>query len=227
MDFEIVIHLHRKQITIGDVIAHTVRISRVEHIISCMSQLIENDFKDRLAHAHSRFAAELDASVSPLLSDVDETLRCTAEVFRLRHIVCHEIATNVKIEEDTFDTCFDHAVLFLRAAEEVVSSECWPDSPLTQAEMNISSYEDYRKEEEVLAAKLVVLEQLLSTDDEREALATANRAWQTYQDASVRLAGLAYAGGSIMPTIHNLTAIELAEQRNQHVESMTSHYEEP
>ncbi len=219
-DFDILKGLHGQAITIGDVISHYPPISNIGHIVKLMDSLMGCDFREKLRNVYNRWKVEIEKSPKrPIVRDIRETFRYVERSFQLRHIFCHEIATAIDVGKEEIDKCVYHTSLFLKASDEVVSQTLFPDAPLTQADMNIVSYEDYRKEEENLALLLKKVSKVLSSI-QKERFYDANEAWHKFVEASVEVEGLAYEGGSIRPTIENLAAARFARERKDQIESL-------
>lgn len=218
--FDVLKALHGQSITIGDVISHSIPISSLTHLSSHMSKLMGVEFLKEVSLIHSRWAVEvLKQPKQPILLEVDNTLRYVARTFELRHIFCHETASNHEFEVEETEKCFYHSILFLKAAEELVSETLYPGSPLTQTDMNIASTGEYKKEKEHLNSLLSQVATLLS-DKQVPRFEEANRAWEAFFKASVKVEGLQYEGGSIRPTIENSAAARLTKERSEQVSKL-------
>jgi uncharacterized protein YecT (DUF1311 family) len=224
--FDILKALHGQSITIGDVISHSISISNLAHLASHMSKLLGAEFLKEVSLVHSRWAVEvLKQPKQPILLEADNTLRYVAKTFELRHIFCHETANNHEFELEEIEKCFDHSVLFLKATEELVSETLYPNAPLTQTDMNITSAGDYKKERDHLDSLLSQVSTLL-TDKQIPKFTEANKAWEVFFRNSVEIEGLQYEGGSIRPTIENSAAARLTKERSEQVSKLINHLQE-
>lgn len=218
--FDVLKALHGQSITIGDVISHSIPISSLTHLASHMSKLMGIEFLKEVSLIHSRWAVEvLKQPKQPILLEADDTLRNVARTFELRHIFCHETASNHEFEVEEIEMCFDHSVLFLKATDELVSETLYPNSPLTQTDMNIASAGDYKKEREHLDSLLSQVASLL-TDKQVPKFREANKAWEAFFKDSVEVEGLEYEEGSIRPTIENSAATRLTKERSEQVSKL-------
>lgn len=162
-DFDILKGLHGQTITIGDVISRYPAISNLGHIMKLMDSLLGCDFREKLRDVYSRWEVEVMGSPKQsIIRNIHETFRYAEKSFQLRHIFCHETATAIEVEKEEIDNCIYHTSLFLRASDELISQTLFPDAPLTQADMNVVSYEDHRKAEENLALLLEKVTEVLS-----------------------------------------------------------------
>ena len=225
-DFDVLKGLHGQTITIGDVISRYPSISNIRHIVKLMDDLMGYDFREKLSSVYDRW--EVEAMESPkqsIIRDIHETFRYVERSFQLRHVFCHEIATAIDVEKEEIDKCVYHTSLFLKASDELVSETLFPNAPLTQTDMNIASYEDYRKEEKDLALLLKKVTEVLSSK-QKEKFYEANEAWRKFVEASVEVEGLVYEGGSIRPTIENGAAAQFTRERKEQVEKLFAYLNE-
>ena len=226
-DFDILKGLYGQTITIGDIISRYPPISNIGHVVKLMDDLMGCDFREKLRNVHDRWKVEIEESPKQsIIRDIHETFRYVERSFQLRHVFCHETATAIDVGKEEIDRCVYHTSLFLKASDELVSQTLFPDAPLTQTDMNIASYEDYRKEEEDLALLLKKVTDVLS-NKQKEKFHEANEAWHKFVEASVEVEGLAYEGGSIRPTIANRAAARLTRERREQVEELFVYLSEP
>lgn len=216
LDFSILRAVHGKAITVGELVAHGVPLSRLDHVQSAMTSLIGTDFLNSLRSTTDRWAHEvMKEPATPILVAPDQVFSDIARTFELRHIICHEIASAYDIEGDEVARCFHSCVSFLKAADELVSETLHPDAPLTQTDMNISAGQSLtraraRLEEaaENVKARLDAVELAAFND--------AQSKWQTYSDAWVNfVAGDRATGGTIWPLIAAGTAEATVSQRTE------------
>ena len=225
--FEVLSGLHGQSITIGDVIGHSVSISSLTHVSSHMNQLIGGDFLRNVTKVHDRYAVEVDnKKKSPIISDPDATFRHVARAFELRHIFCHETASNHEFDTKEIEQCFEHSVMFLEASIEYVTQTLFPNAPLTQMDMNAAALENYKKEKERLDSHLAQVSELLS-DKQKARFREANGSWEAFVSASVDIEALAYEGGSIMPAIANSAAARLTRERAEQIKALIKNLIDP
>lgn len=211
--FGVIKALHGQSIKVGDIIGHSVPLSSLTHIDSHMSKLMRNKFLEEISRVHDRWKVEvLNLPKVPIVSSPETTFRNVAKTFELRHILCHETANNFGFNQEDIEGYFEHSVLFLQAARQFISETLHPNAPLTQADMNIQSYQDYEKEKARLDDLTVKVADCLN-DKQKKELKIAVDAWREFLKASVELEGLKYEGGSIRPTIENGAAAQLTRDR--------------
>ena len=220
LDFDIVKSLHGRTITIGDIIAHYLPVSKLDHILSPMSQLLSINFKESVSRVYDRWDVEVRKKPRvAIISDIEESCRYVDRTFQLRHIFCHEVASKFEIVKDEIDNCFDHCVLLLKASDALISQTLFPDAPLTQMEMNMVSAEDFTKEKMRLDSALDEVFEVVS-DKQRMKFIEANNAWKVFLEASAEVEGLEYEGGTMRPTIECLALSRLTRDRRKQVEKL-------
>jgi hypothetical protein len=113
LDFTVLRAVHGKAITVGELVAHGVSLSRLEHIENVLSNLLGFGFLQTLRSTTDRWAHEVRGEPpKPILSNPDEVFANVARTFELRHIICHEIASAYEIDTDEVGRCFESCVSF-------------------------------------------------------------------------------------------------------------------
>ena len=218
LDFSVLRAVHGKAITVGELVAHSVQLSRLDHIETALSNLLDTGFLEALRVTTDRWAHEVRGEpATPILTKPDEVFADVARTFELRHIICHEIASAYQIESDEVARCFESCVAFLRAADEFISESIHPGAPLTQTEMNIAAGKSLSERQEQLANALSALRLRLETA-ELTAFDESQAKWQLYCDAWANfVAGERATGGTIWPVIYSGAAESTVERRLEEV----------
>ena len=219
-DFDILKALHGQTVSIGEVISHQLSINSLSQVIYVMNSIMACEFPSKVGEVYDRYKVEVQKkSPQPLIRNKDETFRYVERTFQLRHIFCHELATEIKLEEEEIGKCVDHTIIFLEATDELISQALFPDAPLTQTGMNLASYDDAQREKESLDDLLNQVISLLSRKQE-EKFREANEAWNKFVQSSIEIEGLEYEGGSMRPTIVNLATARFVRERKRQIEEL-------
>ena len=218
LDFSILRAVHGKAITVGELVAHGVSLSRLEHIEGALSSLLGVGFLQALRTTTDRRAHEIGGEpATPILSKPDEVFANVARTFELRHIICHEIASSYEIEAEEVARCFESCVAFLRAADEFISETIHPDAPLTQTDMNIAAGKSLAEGQRSLAEAITKIRSHLDTA-ELNAFDESQVKWQLYCDAWADfVAGERANSGTIWPLINASAAEDLVARRLEEV----------
>jgi hypothetical protein len=218
LDFSVLRAVHGKAITVGELVAHAVPLSRLEHIEGALSSLLGTGFLQALRTTTDRWAHEVGGKPpTPILSRPDEVFSDVARTFELRHIICHEIASAYEIGSDEVARCFESCVAFLRAADEFVFETIHPGAPLTQTEMNIAAGQSLEEARERLEEAVAGLRSGLDAA-ELTAFDESQEKWQIYCDAWADfVAGERANSGTIWPVIYAGAAQETVQRRLEEV----------
>lgn len=203
LDFTVLRAVHGKKVTVGELVAHGVALSRLEHIESTLTSLLGSGFLQSLRSTTDRWAHEVRGEPSkPILSNPNEVFVGVTKTFELRHIICHEIPSAYEIDADEVTRCFESCVAFLRASDEFISETLHPGAPLTQTGMNIAAGISLSVMQENLAEAVATLRKRLDVV-ELIAFDESQTKWEAYCDAWVRfVAGERASSGTIWPMIH-------------------------
>lgn len=218
LDFSILKAVHGKAITVGEFIAHGVKLSRLDHIERAITALLGVGFLTVIRTATNRWASEFRGKPSaPILLNPDEVFNDVARTFELRHIICHEIASAYEIDHEEVERCFRNCVTFLRAANELISETIHPGAPLTQTAMNIAAGESLMEAKRRLYK---ACESVRSRLNQGELLAfdESQEKWQSYCDAwALFVAGERSMCGTIWPVIYAGAAHATIDRRLEEV----------
>ena len=219
LDFTVLRAVHGKTITVGELVAHGIQLSRLDHLEAVLSNLLGTGFLQALRTTTDRWAQEVKgAPVTPILGKPDEVFAYVSRTFELRHIICHEIASAYKIEAAEVACCFESCVAFLRAADELISETIHPGSPLTQTDMNIAAFESLRDKEKLMEEAIVVIKTRLRAP-KIAAFDETQSNWQKYRDSWVNFAvGERKNSGTIWPLLHASESEEVVNRRLQEIQ---------
>jgi len=189
LDFDMIKALHGKQVTIGELIAHNIPLSKLSHINNALSPLLGKDLLTELRTVASRVEYEvMGRPKSPILADADAIYKDVTKTFELRHIICHEMATDYLFKSEEIERCFNATVLFLKASDEFISETLYPNAPLTQGAMNADAAKNFQGMDEKLEE---IYQQILSAykDDMQfiEKLKKSQELWINLRDAQVAM----------------------------------------
>lgn len=218
IDFSVLRAVHDKKITVGELVAHGVKLSSLKHIESVLSNLLDTEFLQALRITTNRWAHEVKGEpATPILGKPDEVFAGVARTFELRHIICHEISSADEVKSEEIAQCFEICVSFLRASDEFVSETIYPDAPLTQTEMNIAARKSLDERQKHLADTVEEIRPRLSVT-ELAAFNDSQEKWQVYCDAWADfVAGERSSGGTIWPVIYAGTVMKVVERRLEEI----------
>ena len=116
-DFDTIIALQRRSLSIGELISHQLPFSSMAHIDAQLSTLLAEDFPHEFA---SRLRRE-DESIGGTVFQT-HMRRLLEELFRQRHVYCHELASTIKPKSIEASTFIKLLRVFLQLVEEHVAA---------------------------------------------------------------------------------------------------------
>lgn len=223
-DFDIVGAIEKKNFTMGEFVSHILKCNNLEEINLNLTTIIGKDFLSSIKEFQNptRLQDEstyFNKNFNQILSDVKRT-------FELRHIFCHEFATNTIIDRDEIFRCFKNSTLFLQHTNEFVWNLLYPNAPLTQSEMNAKSAEDFQLAEERFLELIEKIKKIAQGNSfvvlNEKLFSTAVDQWKSYRDAWAKSMSFGYNGGTIYSTIYHYALIKIT---NEKIESLKSDFE--
>lgn len=194
--------LHRKAVTIGDVIAHVIPFNSVSSLETAFGALLDGDFKSMVAGAQGPYEVRNEyANQDALVPSVADLWRALTLTFERRHILAHEAATKFPISFDEATTAVDSCALFASALDAVMWSTIWKDEPLTQSEMNVAAWRRCKAMRATLAADLWEALTVATANGERARFRRMHAAWRSLNEQWLSWEGEAVAMGSIRPML--------------------------
>jgi hypothetical protein len=180
LSHDVLLAVHGKRVTIGELVAHSVRLSNLEAISKTMGELLGTDF---LVLAKSARDPELRRSqgenAPTILLSPGSTFGQVQRTFDLRHIICHEahLRSPVQLGEikDLCSSCYE----FARASRYGIAFHIDPGAPLTLNE----AYEAARSRVRVLEGEIQAVEKDISSrlvPPMQDAFAAMQNAWRLY-----------------------------------------------
>lgn len=199
---DVVPMLHRKAVTIGDVIAHVIPFNSVSSLENAFGTLIGSDFKNMVAGARSPYEVR-NEYVNPnvLVPSVADLWCALSLAFERRHILAHEAATKFLISFEDAKAAVESCVLFVSALDAILWSTIWKDEPLTQYEINVAAWSRCTAMRTTLAADLWKALAVATENGERVRFRRMHAAWKTFSKQWMAWEGEPFAMGSIRPMV--------------------------
>lgn len=222
LDFANLTKLNSKNFTIGDIVAASVQISRFEHVMGIMDNILGEDFGNKIAKVQSRVCGEtMDKNELPkIILNFDETCYWVKKTIHLRHVFCHETALAEKIAISDVQQCMHHTTRFLFAAEETVGIAIVGELPATDAE----SFEIIEKKKRKARNQLdCVVRKILSSitsDKQKQMFIEANDAWEKYLSANVKFMMFKFSEHNRFHVLEGGAENVLMEERSEYLEKM-------
>lgn len=224
-DFEIINAIQTKAVTIGEFISHILHCNNFNDINSNLSKLIDTDFISAIKkfERNSVFKNRNENSIN-FKKNYEKIIPDVIRTFELRHIFCHEIATNLKVEEEEIVKCFRSSRSFLTQVDEYISDLLYPEAPETQTDMNIKSQENFTLIDNELK-ELINKVKVCSSEDlifDEELFDKTIIDWQNYRNSMAKLHSIDCRGGTMYPTVYAMELISITQDK---IESLKNRYQ--
>lgn len=186
-DFDILGAFQDNIVTLGEYLSYLIPCSKFDDICSTLSKLLHIDFIETM-EKESGFSLKVLESIK--------------EIFRLRHIFCHEVQETEKLSYDKAEKLINDACSFLSVADEIINNILYPNSPQTTAKMLADVKQDFETSERELE---LLIETIKSKIQEKH-LETLHfnyiDTWKQYRKERAKSESLIAEGGSMQQIIY-------------------------
>jgi uncharacterized protein YecT (DUF1311 family) len=211
LDFSLLKSLHGKLVTLGDIIAHSLPVSSLDHVVSTYETLFPG-FRKKLPESRERWTEDQNTqSLPPILGEAERTLSVIKRIFEVRHIVTHEMPKERPYAVEEIAEFLTSTRDFLSATDWILIGETKGDVPRTQMAMNMAAGEDLDVVVREMEEALVEIRARGELDEKK--LAASQAAWDAYADSEATLHASLVEGGSMFPLIWAASKAEVTRER--------------
>jgi len=224
IDLTFTAHINRRELTVGDFVAHAVSLNNVDSIISTLDTLLV-DFPAKLKVIHPRWVEEeANWPLTPIIEGYDQVMSSLARLYEVRHVLTHELPSSPFLDPVEVPTLAAAAKSFITATDWVVVEALHGAVPRTQMGMNLSMGGELHDEEVQLAAAMDEATKLHGID--LESLTELQNRWIEWADMQANLVASQVAGGSMYPMVWASEKAALARERRGQVKRLISEWME-
>lgn len=199
IDLAFAAHVNRRELTVGDFVAHSVSLNSVDAVLSVLDTLL-GGFTAKLKLAHPRWSEEAgDWPLPPIIDDYDTVVASISRLYEVRHVLVHELPRTPVFDPDEVQNLAAAAKAFIAATDWVVVEALHGTVTRTQTAMNLSASDDLHQEEARLSETLREVAALDGIDP--NALRALQEGWTEWADAQATLVASQVEGGSIYAMI--------------------------
>jgi hypothetical protein len=225
-DFDIVNAIQTKTVTVGEFISHILPCNNFDDINKNISLLCGLDFTDEIKKfKRDSIFEHVNDNSKQFIDNGDQIIGDIKRTFELRHIFCHEFATNLCIDKDEILRCFNNAKIFLNQANDFIWDLIYPNAPETQTDMNIQASDEFEKFENHLSVLISTIKEAKNENSDFDLnIALFEKTieqWKIYRKTKAELDASVVEGGSMYPTIY---ASSLATTTKEKIESLKNEY---
>ena len=216
-DYRLVLTITHKVLTFADIVAYTVSVSNLDHVISIFTSLCGTDVGPLLQSAVDRWATEVEKQpVKPIIDDYEQTCRNMSKLFELRHMICHEAPKPRDLDMMQIENSLRSLADFIRALEEVLTSQVFGKMPLTQTDMNEEANRSFQIAEREMQEVLAQLTERYKSEPRRlKLLKVTQSAWERYRRLQAVFRHDPVGGGTIGPMLRSAESEEITVERKE------------
>lgn len=206
-DFDIILAIQSKSVTIGEFISHILPCNNFNDINSNLSTLIKVDFLDSLKkYKRKSLFEDINRNSKEFRDNANQIIPDLKRTFELRHIFCHEFSADVKIDINEILRCLRNCRIFLKHVDDFIWNLLHPNAPETQAGMNIQSGKDFEQLDNELSELVKAIKQLRGENSlgfvHPQLFDKSIVDWKKYRETKAEADSANCLGGTIYPTIY-------------------------
>lgn len=226
-DFDIVNAIQTKTVTVGEFVSHILPCNNFEDINKNLSLLCSIDFADQIKiFKRDSIFEYVNENSKQFIENGDRIIADIKRTFELRHIYCHEFATNLHLDKDEILRCFNNSKLFLNQTNDFVWDLIYPNAPETQTDMNIQASDEFERFENELSLLISTIKEAKNENSDFdlnvELFDKTIEQWKIYRKTKAELDASVVEGGTMYPLLY---ASSLTATTKEKIESLKNEYE--
>lgn len=219
---EIIPMIHKRNVSIGEIVAYSLPFSSLAHLEGVFDALLGQKLKHLSKYAEDPYLSRNNVVERKLLvQNISGLWEKLHNIFQDRHILAHESATQFFIDYEKAATTVECVKLIIEVIDSVLWSTVWKDEPLTQYEMNVAAWRNYKQTRLNLAAAIRARRKEHDTHLDISQLRILHLKWKEWVSEWCSFSADRFVGGSIRPLIHASELSKAYEERIRQIESIT------
>ncbi|WP_417942775.1 lysozyme inhibitor LprI family protein [Flavobacterium sp. RS13.1] len=226
-DFEIINAIQTKIVTVGEFISHILPCNNFDDINANLSTLAGVDFLEQIKKFNQESIYEnINETSKEFIENSNQIIFDIKRTFELRHIFCHEFATNLKLDQDEIFRCYNSCKIFLDQINNFIWHLLYPNAPQTQSEMNSQAMDDFEKSENNLSELISTIKKAKTDNSDFDINVVlfdkSVEQWKNYRKSKADLDSSFVEGGSMYPLLYNSSLTETTKEK---IESLKKEFE--
>lgn len=220
LDFEVVAAIQKKTLTVGEFVAHILPFNNLDDINSNLSILIGEDFLKQLKSFRKKSIFD-DANIinETFHTKTAEIIESVKQTYELRHIFCHEFATNLRVDQGLIMMNFENCKIFLEHSNAYIWELLYPNSPETQTEMNIKAHEEFENWDIKLSEVIKQIKKGSSEKYDEELFDQSMIQWKEYRHLYAAYKASCVTGGSLYPSFYSSSMTYITREKIKRLET--------
>jgi uncharacterized protein YecT (DUF1311 family) len=153
-DFGVVRALAGKQVSVGELVSHSVSINQLADLDNIFTALMGAKLFSAIENLVDRWSSEVDDVWDPIIPDIAEMRRNLASLFNTRHIVVHEMPLSAPYQAGDIGGYIAATLHFVHAVDQFLDSMLNGNFPLQQQPMNAEAWRRAEEKDAELSAWL-------------------------------------------------------------------------
>lgn len=192
-DFEVLGAFQDNELTLGDYLSYLIPCSSIEVIHNTLSQLLDIDFLGKLK--------EINGDTSGLLKSIND-------IFKLRHMYCHEIPSTDNLDYNRIVIFVNDACDFLSLADGIILEGQFPESANTTIEMIDEINSEFDKADKDLSLLIDQIKAQRTDGDLFSNNLDYIEEWKQYRSSKAKSEASLSEGGTIYPIIYTQSMLK-------------------
>jgi hypothetical protein len=211
---ELLLAVRGKRVSIGELVAHSVRLNNLDAIGKIMGQLLQTDFIELVKDARDpELRSEQGVNAPTIIRSASETLPRVKRTFELRHIICHEAHLNTPVRSEEVKELCCSCYTFVLASHYGIAFHKNPNAPLTLAEARDAADKRVRALENKIKAVEEFITSKMHLPPMQKAFDAMQQAWRSYVEQEAVFNASTQANGNRGVLYAQLTVETLYSKR--------------
>lgn len=226
-DFEIINAIQTKIVTVGEFISHILPCNNFDDINTNLSTLAGIDFISQIKKFDPEsIYGHINENSKQFIENSNQIISDIKRTFELRHIFCHEFATNFNVDQDEIFRCYNSGKIFLDQINNFIWHLLYPNAPQTQSEMNSQAIDDFEKSENDLSELISTIKKAKTDNSDFDInvilFDKTIEQWKIYRESKAELDASIVEGGSMYPLLYSSSLTETTKEK---IESLEKEFE--
>lgn len=220
IDFDVIEAIQANTISLGDFLSYYFPCNSIEHINENFSELLGVNFLDEMRNKIYDKKIQNESPSEEKISDANDFIKIIKSIFDMRHIICHETTFHEPFDNKSVSQMIQYAIVFTELVDEIVYVHLYPNSPLTQTDMNISAVKSFEEVDQELNRIIELIKTHFKDTESPQNFGYLEK-WKEYRKCRALEVASQYEGGTIYPLIYST---EMENVTSQMIRELKQNY---
>lgn len=200
-DFNVIDALSWKRVTLGEYLSYSFPCNSIDNIIDNFSNLFDLNFDNEIFNAFKDINNNVGNSAGLLKIDYEKLKSAIEEIFKKRHIICHEGGLPYAIDKKQYLQMISNAILFFECVNKTCYNIQYPNAPQYQCDMIRMAHESLEAAQDELTKTIKMVSDMTKDDDFQEDFSYM-REWKLYRESKAQKAAAPLGDGNMSTLIY-------------------------